>query len=70
VFVGAPLKDTNSEVGGVRDCVAAARPVFKLLDAADNLEVVYPDAEHDFPPEVRARAYAFLDRRLKPVSGP
>ena len=66
VFVGAPLKDASFEVGGVRDCVAAARPAFNLLDAADNLEIVYPDAEHDFPPEVRAKAYAFLNRHLKP----
>ncbi len=64
VFINAPLKDANFEVSGVRDCVAAAKPVFKLLDVADNLEVVYPDAEHAFPPDVRERAYAFIDRHL------
>jgi dienelactone hydrolase len=70
VFINAPLKDANFEVGGVRDCVAAARPVFKLLDAADNFEVVYPDAEHDFPEDIRAKAYAFIDRHLKPRAEP
>jgi dienelactone hydrolase len=66
VFVNAPLKDNDFEVQGVRDCVASAKPVFKLLEAADNLEVVYPDAGHDFPPEVRLQAYAFIDRHLRP----
>jgi dienelactone hydrolase len=66
VFINAPLKDANFEVSGVRDCVAAARPVYKLLDAADNLQVVYPDAEHDFPEEVRGKAYEFIDRHLRP----
>jgi hypothetical protein len=66
VFINAPLKDDNFEVGGVRDCVAAAGPVYRLLEAAENLEAVYPDAGHDFPPDVRLRAYAFIDRHLWP----
>jgi dienelactone hydrolase len=64
VFINAPLNDANFEVSGVRDCVTAARPVYRLWDANDHLEVVYPDAAHDFPPEVRLRAYAFIDRHL------
>jgi hypothetical protein len=28
------------------------------------VELEHPDCEHDFPPEVRAKAYAFLARRL------
>jgi dienelactone hydrolase len=66
VFVNAPLRDNDFEVEGVRDCVAAARPVYGLFEAAENLEVVYPDAGHDFPPDVRLRAYAFIDRHLRP----
>ena len=66
VFVNAPLKDHDFEVEGVRDCVASARPVYELLEGADNLEVVYPDAGHEFPPDVRLKAYAFIDRHLWP----
>jgi dienelactone hydrolase len=66
VFVNAPLKDNDFEVEGVRDCVTAARPVYGLYDAPDNLEVAYPDAGHDFPPDIRLRAYAFIDRHLGP----
>jgi len=27
--------------------------------------VEYPDCEHDFPPDVRQRCYAFFDKYLK-----
>jgi len=63
-FVNAPLHDANFEVSGVRDCIAAAQPVYELLGARDALVAVYPDAGHDFPPEVREAAYRFLDKAL------
>jgi dienelactone hydrolase len=65
LFINAPLKDGNFEVSGVRDCVAAATPVYELLGAKDALRAVYPDAGHDFPPEVRKQAYEFFDEALK-----
>lgn len=61
VFVCAPLRDSNFEVSGVNDAIAAAQPVFELLEGKDNLQVVYPDAEHDFPTETRYAAYAYMD---------
>jgi len=64
VFVNAPLHDDNFEVSGVRDCIAAAQPVYELLGAKDGLVAVYPDAGHDFPPDVREAAYRFLDKAL------
>ena len=64
VFINAPLHDDNFEVSGVKDCVQAAAPVYRLLGAVEALVAVYPDAEHDFPPEVRRQAYAWLDRQL------
>jgi len=65
VFVNAPLKDANFEVSGVRDCISAAAPVYELLGAKDALRAAYPDAAHDFPPEIRKQAYEFLDEALK-----
>jgi len=65
LFINAPLKDANFEVSGVRDCVAAAVPVYELLGAKEALRAVYPDAAHDFPPDVRKQAYEFFDEALK-----
>jgi dienelactone hydrolase len=61
----APLHDDNFDVSGVRDCMAAARPVYELLEAGEKLEAIYPDCKHDFPTEARKAAYAWMDRWLK-----
>ena len=65
LFINAPLKDANFDVSGVRDCVAAAAPVYSLLGAPDALRPAYPDAAHDFPPDVRTQAYEFLEQALR-----
>jgi dienelactone hydrolase len=64
-FINAPLRDANFEVSGVRDCVEAALPVYRLHGAEANLAPVHPDAAHDFPPEVRRQAYEFLEKALR-----
>jgi dienelactone hydrolase len=64
-FTNSPLHDDNFAVSGVRDCITAARPVYELLGAKERLQALYPDCAHDFPPEVRKAAYAWLDRWLK-----
>lgn len=63
-FTNSPTRDANFEVEGVKRCIDAAAPVYKLLGADDRLVAVYPDAEHDFPRAERQRAYEFLDRHL------
>ncbi len=70
VFVMAPLHDDNFDIEGVREVTAAARPIYKLLGAADHLEAVHPDCAHDFPDAERKLSYEFLDRILKPSAGP
>jgi len=59
VFINAPVGDSNFDVSGVRDTVAAVRHLF-----GDNLHVVYPDAGHSFPKAAREQAYAFLEKAL------
>ena len=49
----------------MKDCIAAAKPVYDLPGAADRLAANYPDCGHDFPPEAREVAYQWLDRWLK-----
>ncbi len=65
LYSASPLHDSNFAVAGVREAEPRVRRVFELLDAGDQFVVEYPDCEHDFPPDVRARAYAFIDRVLK-----
>jgi len=65
VFINAPLYDDNFEVSGVWDCVEAAQPVYALFQASAHLKAVHPDCGHDFPPEVREAAYAFVDQTLR-----
>jgi pimeloyl-ACP methyl ester carboxylesterase len=64
-LASAPTGDDNFEVSGVRDCIAAALPVYELLGAKEKLSANYPNCKHDFPPEVRKVAYGWLDRWLK-----
>jgi len=63
-FTNSPLHDTNFAIEGVRVCLAAARPVYALLGEPDQLQGVFPDAGHAFPPSSRQAAIAFLHRAL------
>jgi hypothetical protein len=65
VFVNAPTGDGNFEVSGVEDCLLAAGPVYDLLGARQRLVAEHPDCAHDFPPETRERAYAFIAKVLE-----
>ncbi len=65
LFINAPLRDGNFEVSGVQDCVNAAQPIYEqVFNAKDKLVAVYPDAGHDFPADIRRKAWNFLDRWL------
>jgi pimeloyl-ACP methyl ester carboxylesterase len=64
-LASSPLHDDNFEVSGVKDCIAAASPVYELLGAKEKLAANYPDCKHDFPADVRKVAYNWLDKWLK-----
>lgn len=65
VFINAPLKDDNFDVGGVKKAVTEAQKVYDLLGQPKNLVSRHPDCEHDFPPEIREEVYDWLDKQLK-----
>jgi dienelactone hydrolase len=65
VFVNAPLRDSNFAVSGVRQAVASARQVYEFHGKPERLKVVYPDAEHDFPEDIRQQVYQWLEEQLK-----
>ncbi|QDT05657.1 Esterase FrsA [Rubripirellula lacrimiformis] len=65
-FVSAsPIRDSNFDVDGVRKAVPVAATIYSLLDAPDELILLTPDCEHDFPTEVRFKTYAVIDRVLQ-----
>ena len=63
-FLNAPLKDDNFKWQSVDRIVAAARPVYKLYGKPENLTVEHPDFAHDFPDEMRQRAYTIFAQYL------
>jgi len=65
IFVNAPLHDSNFHWESVDRCVAAAAPIYVMLGAKDGIEVAHPDCGHDFPKEMRERAYQLMARVLK-----
>lgn len=65
VLINAPLGDDNFPVDGVRDCLRAADPVYRLLGAKEKLVALHPDCGHDFPPAARSAAYRQLDLWLR-----
>lgn len=64
-LASSPVRDDNFEVSGVKDSIASAKPIYKLLGAEENLAANYPDSAHDFPEDARKIAYEFLDKHLK-----
>jgi len=60
----SPLHDSNFEVEGVKKVVSEAGKVYGILGKAENLQVEYPESGHDFPPDMRERAYRFLAEHL------
>lgn len=63
----APTADANFQWQSVDRIIAAARPVYALHGAADRLVVVHPDCPHDFPDDMRERAYRWLEQYLVPA---
>ncbi len=68
LFVNAPLQDRNFQWKSVDECAAAARPIYELLGAKDNLIIKHPDCSHEFPEDLRTQAYGVIDSVLRPES--
>ncbi len=64
-FSNSPLLDANFDVKGVKKGIENVSAVYQFLGVPGNLQVYYPKAQHDFPPEVRVEAYEFIDKILK-----
>lgn len=64
-FTNSPKNDSNFDVTGVHKGMTTVTSAYQQEFALDNLEAHYPDAGHDFPTEVRAQAYSFIDKILQ-----
>lgn len=63
-FSNSPLHDNDFYVKGVEKGMINIKRLYNWLGVSSKLEVHYPDADHDFPTDVRTQAYSFLDRQL------
>ncbi|WP_166819914.1 alpha/beta hydrolase family protein [Thalassoroseus pseudoceratinae] len=63
-FSSSPLADSNFDFRGVKKAEPKIRAVFERHKVSDRLQIVYPDCQHDFPPEIRQAAYEFIERIL------
>lgn len=61
-FVNAPLHDKNFQWKSVDRIQQAALPVYRLYRAESNIRVEHPDCDHDFPDDVRMKAYDWIIR--------
>lgn len=52
-------------IDGVRSIVEKARQHYRLQGSPERFEEIIFPAGHSFPPDVKTRAYDFLDRWLK-----
>lgn len=67
-LIAAPYHDSNFKWQSVDRIAEAARPIYALYNASDNLIVKHPDCTHDFPDDMRALAYDLFKQHLVPTS--
>lgn len=65
-FTSSATMDSDFDVGGVKETMAAAKPIFQIYNVPDNIAEYYPQIEHAFPDDARTKAYEFLDKHLAP----
>lgn len=64
MLIIAPTKDGNFRADSVDRVAKAAAAIYKLHGHPERLRVLHPECEHDFPPEMREKAYELFDRVL------
>lgn len=63
----SPVNDSNFDVRGVILGMERAKIIYQFLGVSDNLRVLYPEADHDFPVDSRIEAYEFIDQALNHI---
>lgn len=66
IFINAPISDDNFDNPGVRKVVAEVSKAFEVYgNIAGEITTRYPESGHDFPDDVRAESYQWLEQQLK-----
>jgi hypothetical protein len=63
-FISAPLRDSNFKWKSVSKIVEIASQVYDTYGVKNNLSVMHPDCEHDFPSDMREKAYLLFETHL------
>jgi putative membrane-bound dehydrogenase-like protein len=61
----SPVGDANFDINGVRKAIPVAGSIYSLFKAREELILLTPDCEHDFPTDMRLQSYVVMDRVLK-----
>jgi pimeloyl-ACP methyl ester carboxylesterase len=67
VFVSAPKGDSNFKWESVARIADELKSLYAAAGAEELFTVRFPDVDHRFPAEMRAEAYAFMERALPVV---
>jgi hypothetical protein len=65
VLIIAPTRDDNFRAESVDRIAASARPIYRLLGHEDRLRIEHPEGAHDFPVDIREKAYKLFDAVLR-----
>lgn len=65
LYSNSPIHDSNFDLDGVKKAFRKAEEVYSLFGAKSQLQLVTPDAPHDFPEAERVKAYEWLGAQLK-----
>ncbi len=65
VLIVAPLRDGNFKADSVDRVAAAASQIYELYGQPTRLRIEHPDCEHDFPTDMREKAYELFDAVLR-----
>lgn len=65
IYTNTPTADHDMPIDGVKDCMAWIERVAQERDLPYKALAEHPECGHDFPPEQRENAYAFIDSILR-----
>lgn len=66
----SPVHDSNFDINGVRKAIPVAGSIYSLFNAREELILLTPDCDHNFPTDMRLQSYNVMDRVLKHTPDP